>query len=106
MDALTPYCDFVFTGGEPLANLKSLQVMLDQVSDTHKVYINTTLPVSREQSEEEVLAFLKKCGEDHLSEHSRHMQHYVEESNDQMLACLPVRFRINCVLYKSIPRIS
>ena len=45
MDALTPYCDFVFTGGEPLANLKSLQVMLDQVSDTHKVYINTTLPV-------------------------------------------------------------
>ena len=60
MDALTPYCDFVFTGGEPLANLKSLQVMLDQVSDTHKVYINTTLPVSREQSEEEVLAFLEK----------------------------------------------
>ena len=32
------------------------------------------------------------------------MQHYVEESNDQMLARLPVRFRINCVLYKKYPK--
>ena len=29
MDAITPYCDFVFTGGEPFADLESLQVMLD-----------------------------------------------------------------------------
>ncbi len=105
MDALTPYCDFVFTGGEPLANLKSLQVMLDQVSDTHKVYINTTLPVSREQSEEEVLAFLEKnAGKITCLNISRHMQHYVEESNDGLLARLPVRFRINCVLYKKYPK--
>ncbi len=32
------------------------------------------------------------------------MQHYVEESNDALLAKLPVRFRINCVLYKKYPR--
>ena len=57
MDRLTPYCDFVFTGGEPLANLESLQQMLDKVSLTHKVYINTTLPVSQTQTEEEILAF-------------------------------------------------
>ncbi|MEG1594223.1 MAG: 4Fe-4S cluster-binding domain-containing protein, partial [Oscillibacter sp.] len=29
MHAITPRCDFVFTGGEPLANLASLQRMLD-----------------------------------------------------------------------------
>ena len=29
MDAITPRCDFVFTGGEPLADLDALQRMLD-----------------------------------------------------------------------------
>ncbi|MCD2434927.1 radical SAM protein [Acidaminococcus sp. NSJ-142] len=104
MDALTPYCDFVFTGGEPLANLKSLQIMLDQVSDTHKVYINSTLPVSKEQTEEEVLAFLEHNRQKITCLNiSRHMQHYVQESNDALLAKLPVKFRINCVLYKHYP---
>ena len=42
MDAITPRCDFVFTGGEPLANLEALQKMLDAIPTTHKVYINTT----------------------------------------------------------------
>ena len=67
MDRLTPYCDFVFTGGEPLANLESLQQMLDKVSLTHKVYINTTLPVSQTQTEEEILAFGAEQAEDYLS---------------------------------------
>ena len=77
MDTLTPYCDFVFTGGEPLANLQSLQIMLDKVSETHKIYINTTLPVSRDQTEEEVLAFLQKNRRKITCLNiSRHMQHY------------------------------
>jgi organic radical activating enzyme len=105
MDRLTPYCDFVFTGGEPLANLTSLQTMLDNVSDTHKIFINTTLPVSREQSEEEILSFLNR-NKDKITclNISRHMQHFVQESNDGLLAKLPVRFRINCVLYKNYPK--
>ena len=57
MDSITPYCDFVFTGGEPFANLKVFQKMLDCIPTTHKVYINTTLPVSENQPEEEILAF-------------------------------------------------
>ena len=76
MDAITPKCDFVFTGGEPFANLESLQVMLDQIPTTHKVYINTTLPVSEHQSEADILAFAER------NKHkitcinvSRHMQH-------------------------------
>ncbi len=31
------------------------------------------------------------------------MQHYVVESNDGLLARLPVPFRVNCVLYKHYP---
>lgn len=104
MDAITPECDFVFTGGEPLANLESLQTMLDCIPPTHKVYINTTLPVSEHQSEEDIVAFTEK-NKDKITciNVSRHMQHYVVESNDGLLRKLAVPFRINCVLYKDYP---
>ena len=105
MDAITPKCDFVFTGGEPFANIEKLQTMLDQIPTTHRVFINTTLPVSQDQTEDDILAFAER------NKHkitcinvSRHMQHYVVESNDSLLARLPVPFRINCVLYKDYPK--
>ena len=101
MDAITPDCDFVFTGGEPFANLESLQVMLDKIPTTHKVYINTTLPVSEHQSEADILAFAERNRHKITCINvSRHMQHYVVESNDGLLSKLPVPFRVNCVLYK------
>ena len=104
MDAITPYCDFVFTGGEPLADLEALQQMLDQISATHKVYINTTLPISEHQSEEDILSFAEKNKNKITCFNvSRHMQKYVVESNDDLLARLPVPFRVNCVLYKDYP---
>ena len=49
MDAITPKCDFVFTGGEPFADIEKLQLMLDEIPTTHRVFINTTLPVSQNQ---------------------------------------------------------
>ena len=105
MDAITPKCDFVFTGGEPFADIEKLQLMLDEIPTTHRVFINTTLPVSQDQTEDDILAFAE------WNKHkitcinvSRHMQHYVVESNDSLLAQLPVPFRINCVLYKDYPK--
>ena len=104
MDAITPDCDFVFTGGEPFANLESLQVMLDKIPTTHKVYINTTLPVSEHQSEADILAFAERNRHKITCINvSRHMQHYVVESNDGLLSKLPVPFRVNCVLYENYP---
>ena len=104
MDAITPYCDFVFTGGEPLSELDSLQVMLDQIPATHRVFINTTLPVSECQSEADILAFAERNRKKITCINvSRHMQKYVVESNDSLLARLPVPFRVNCVLYKNYP---
>ena len=105
MDRLTPRCDFVFTGGEPLADLSALQVMMDRIPRTHKIYINTTLPVSELQPEEEILRFTHKNADKITCMNiSRHMQHYVQESNDSLLPRLGVPFRINCVLYKNYPK--
>lgn len=104
MDSITPNCDFVFTGGEPFADIEKLQIMLDEIPTTHRVFINTTLPVSETTTGDDILAFARS------NQHkitcinvSRHMQKYVVESNDDLLARLPVPFRINCVLYKNYP---
>ena len=104
MDSITPSCDFVFTGGEPFADMESLQRMLDCIPVTHKVYINTTLPVFETQTEDDIVAFTQRNRHKITCINvSRHMQHYVEESNDQLLTRLAVPFRINCVLYKKYP---
>ena len=104
MDSITPECDFVFTGGEPFADLHTLQRMLDHIPTTHKVYINTTLPVSKNHTEEDIVAFTRH-NRDKITciNISRHMQRYVVESNDSLLSRLEVPFRINCVLYKNYP---
>ena len=104
MDALTPKCDFVFTGGEPFANRHALQELLDAVPSTHRVFINTTLPVFEGQTEQDIIDFAEK-NKDKITciNISRHLVKYVEESPDELLAALPVRRRVNCVLYKEYP---
>ena len=102
VDAITPNCDFVFTGGEPLANLESLQQMLDAVPRTHRVFINTTLPVMKDYSEDEVVAFLNR-NKDKITcvNVSRHLFKFVEEGNDEIFGRLEVPTRVNCVLFGS-----
>lgn len=105
MDAITPECDFVFTGGEPFADLQSLQVMLDAIPRTHKVYINTTLPLLNGVTEEDILAFAQK-NKDKITciNVSRHLVKYVKESGDDLIARMPVPVRINCVLFRDYPK--
>ena len=104
MDRITPYCDFVFSGGEPMADLESLQKMLDKIPTTHRVFVNTTLPVYAGQDPEDILRFLEKNkGKITCINISRHMQKYVEESPDELIGRLPLPRRINCVLYKKYP---
>ena len=104
MDSITPRCDFVFTGGEPLANLNALQRMLDAIPATHKIYINTTFPAQAATTFEEMLAFTER-NKDKITcmNISRHLQHYVEESPDEVLGKIACPTRINCVLYKNYP---
>lgn len=104
MDGITPRCDFVFTGGEPLADLNALQQMLDAIPPTHKIYINTTFPAQAHISFEEMLAFTER-NKDKITcmNISRHLVKYVEESPDQVLGQIACPTRINCVLYKKYP---
>lgn len=104
MDSITPECDFVFTGGEPLADLNALQQMLDAIPPTHKIYINTTFPVQPHCPAEEMLAFTEK-NKDKITcmNISRHLVKYVEESPDEVIARIACPTRINCVLYKKYP---
>ncbi len=96
----TPYCDFVFSGGEPMANLPSLQKMLDAVDSTHRVFINTTLPVMQDYTEDEVVDFLNS-NRDKITcmNVSRHLHKFVEEGNDTIFGRLEVPARVNCVLF-------
>ena len=104
VNSITPECDMVFTGGEPFANLNSLQRMLDAVPGTHKVYINTTFPVQPGCSAEEMLAFTEK-NKDKITciNVSRHVDPYVEESPDEIVGKIATPKRINCVLYRDYP---
>lgn len=98
----TPRCDFVFSGGEPMANLPSLQKMLDAVAPTHRVFINTTLPVMQDYTEDEVVAFLNSNREKITCMNvSRHLHKFVEEGNDSIFGRLKVPARVNCVLFLS-----
>ena len=98
----TPRCDFVFSGGEPLANLAGLQQMLDAVPETHRVFINTTLPVFHDYSEDEVTSFLNSNRNKITCINvSRHLHKYVEEGNDEIFGRLLVPTRVNCVLFSA-----
>ncbi len=105
MSVMTPECDFVFTGGEPLADLDQLDRMLDAVHQrgtNHKVFINTTLPVN-EKTNEELLArclnFWYGSGMITGVNVSRHLRKYVQECDDKIFTLLKFEPRVNCVLY-------
>ena len=107
LHAITPHCDFVFTGGEPFANPDALQKMLDHVPEGHRLFINTTIPVMQLASEESILNCIwNNRHKITCLNVSRHMKHYVQECPDETLAkirAMGVNIRINCVLYKNYP---
>lgn len=102
IDSITPKCDFVFTGGEPFANLESLQKMLDVLATSHNIYINTTFPIQPNINDDEILSFVEH-NKTKISciNISRHTNPYIEESPDELVAKIPTNKRINCVLYKN-----
>lgn len=99
MDSIYPHNDIVLTGGEPLADLDTLQDILDRISDGHNIYINTTLPTNEKQDIYLVAKVLNKYA-DKLScvNVSRHLERYVKECTDEIFDQLKVKHRINCVV--------
>ena len=104
IDRITPNCDIVFTGGEPLADLECMQYMLDAVPDTHRIFINTTLPVMHKYTEDEVVDFLNRNAEKLTCVNvSRHLEPFVEEGSDEIFGKIKASVRINCVLFADYP---
>ena len=101
---ITPNCDFVFTGGEPLADLDSLQVLLNCVEPGNRVFINTTLPIMKGRTEDELVEFLNR-NRDKITcvNVSRHLHSYVVESNDAIFGRLELPCRVNSVLFGDHP---
>ena len=100
LHGITPRCDFVFTGGEPLADPDTLQTMLDVIPEGHRVFINTTLPVMQHHSADEIVDFLNR-NKDKITcvNVSRHLRKYVVEGSDDIFDRIQCPVRINCVLF-------
>ncbi len=68
------------------------------------MYINTTFPVQPGCSAEEMIDFTHRNADKITCINvSRHLQRYVEESPDEVVAAIATPKRINCVLYKNYP---
>lgn len=103
MSVMEPDCDFVFTGGEPLADCFQLEQMLlavHQKDTNHKVFINTSLPTTDEIGVlAEYLNYWYSQGWITGINVSRHLKKYVQECSDEIFDLLEFEPRINCVLY-------
>lgn len=111
LDEITPNCDYVFSGGEPFANLESLVILLDIVrvlnacGSNHKLFINTTFPAFTEDEINKAMSICKGYKDVITGINiSRHLRKYVKECPDQVIDALKdmgISIRINTVVYKS-----
>jgi len=101
MNVVSPNCDFVITGGEPLADLNlfdrivSLVRKMNAAGARHKLFVNTTLPVKVED------IFQLNSYADVITGFniSRHIGKYTHENGRELIDLLRIPVRINCVLY-------
>ncbi len=110
LDEITPNCDFVFSGGEPFANLNSLMRLLEVVrslnknGSNHKLFINTTFPAF--PGNELSMIYVCMLYKDVITglNISRHLRKYVKECPDMiidLLRKLGFSIRINTVVYNN-----
>ena len=101
LNRIFPYNDIVLTGGEPLAELDTLQDILGHIAEGHHIYINTTMPVADGHTIEDIAAALNRYSHRISCVNvSRHLQHYVKECPDEIFDLLNFRTRINCVVFE------
>lgn len=101
MNVVSPNCDFVITGGEPLADLNLFDRIVNLVRKMntagahHKLFVNTTLPVKAED------IFQLNSYADVITGFniSRHIGKYTHENGRELIDLLRIPVRINCVLY-------
>lgn len=103
IDKITPNCDFVISGGEPLADLDKFEQIIQTISrcnsagSRHRVYVNTTFPI---HDKKEVFRLNKFSRTINFFNISRYINNYIDEKNDIYISYLRVPVRITCLLYK------
>lgn len=105
---IAPNCNFVLTGGEPLASLSGFYSIMEAIPRTHKVFINTSLPVKNTVELIELIYFLNLF-KDQISciNISKHIKSYVEDCDPNVLTMLKIPYRINCVVLENdLPSLS
>ncbi len=110
MDSISPKCDFVITGGEPLASHQKLKKILDAIrhqnnkGSNHNVFINTTYPHNIEDVKF-LNSFKGLINEINIS---RHLSPFIEECDDSLIGKLELSVRINCVILSKyeVPKIK
>lgn len=101
MNVVTPNCDFVITGGEPLADLELFDRLVNLVRKMnaagahHKLFVNTTLPV-KEEDISQLNSYIDVITGFNIS---RHIGKYTHENGRKLIDLLKIPVRINCVLY-------
>ena len=98
MDEITPRCDFVITGGEPFADCRHLEQIVEAIPDTHFIFINTTLPILHKS---EIYDFIKEYSHRITCINvSRHIWTPVDGANDKFLKKIGeyTPIRINSVI--------
>lgn len=101
MNVVTPDCDFVITGGEPLADLELFDRLVNLVRKMsaagahHKLFVNTTLPVKAENIPQ-LNSYIGIITGFNIS---RHIGKYTHENGRELIDILKIPVRINCVLY-------
>lgn len=112
------WCDVVFTGGEPLANLSELNNLLNIVKikqadnkSRHHVYINTSLPPSSTAEFGRLCSWLKE-NESYIdglniSHHLKNWTHTTDDFDEKLEILNELTsVRLNCVLYGNPTRVE
>ena len=100
INKLTPKCDFIITGGEPMMSMAGLERILMSIDfmnlrgANHKVFIETTLPVKKQ----DIYTLNRWKNVITRIDVARHVKDYVVESNDILFSYLRIPVRIVCVL--------
>ena len=97
-----PIKDVVFTGGEPMADVKGLKELIDLVPSQYNIYINTTFT---NRNIDEFVGFVNECSKIKGINISRHSETYEQEcallcdiATDDKIAMIQKPVRINCVV--------
>ena len=89
--------DVVFTGGEPFANIKLLDEMIQVVSNDKYIFVNTTLPFD---TAEEAVDYINSSKRINAVNISRHIDKIISKKSDLLFKKIKKSIKINCVVFR------